>query len=269
MPSSVRRVLTHPRVEPRIAAVLRRRIVDQPWRFVLRELGGRRTAAVYQIRENGMKARIVHNTGDVSALDQSFYSHAHEPPPEAMKRLRGLGRPLRALDVGANVGMWGLWLHSRLPVERLVGIEASAINVARHRHQIAVNDLGARWSVMHRAATTADGPVSFLPREGSTGSIVDAATAGSSTVDGVDLFSLVDEVDLLKIDIEGGEWPILADSRFRELAVPVVMVEYHAAGAPSDEPQLAVQRALEDAGYVAEATEQFRPGFGTVWGYRR
>jgi FkbM family methyltransferase len=267
--SVLRRVLTHPRVEPRIAAVLRRRIVDRPWRFVLRELGGRRTAAIYRVRENGMRTRVVHNTGDVSALDQSFYSHAHEPPPGALHRLQALGRPLRALDVGANVGMWGLWLHSRLPVERIVGIEASAVNVARHRHQIDINDLGGRWSVMHRAATTAPGPVSFLAREGSTGSIVEGLTPGADTVEGIDLFSLVEDVDLLKIDIEGGEWPILADSRFKELPVPVVMVEYHADGAPSDEPQLAAQRALEDAGYLAEATEQFRPGFGTVWGHRR
>lgn len=267
--AALRRILTHPRVEARIAAVLRRRIVNRPWRFVLRELGGRRTAAVYRIRENGMKTRIVHNTGDVSALDQSFYSHAHEPPAGALSRLQGLGRPLRALDIGANVGMWGLWLHSRFPVERIVGVEASAVNVARHRHQIDLNGLGGRWSVIHRAATTSDGPVSFLAREGSTGSIVLRTTPGSETVDGVDMFSLVGDIDLLKIDIEGGEWPILADGRFKEIPVPVVMIEYHAAGAPSGEPELAVQRLLEDAGYVAEATEQFRPGFGTVWGYRR
>ncbi len=39
----------------------------------------------------------------------------------------------------------------------------------------------------------------------------------------------------MKIDIEGAEWALLADPRFRELRAPVVGLEYHAqGGAPAD-----------------------------------
>jgi FkbM family methyltransferase len=264
----LRRILSHPRIEPTVAAALRSRIVQQRWRFLLRELGGRRTAGEYRIRDNGLTVRVVHNTADISALDQSFYSRVHEPPAGALATLEGLGRPLRALDVGANVGLWGLWLHSRLPVARIDGLEPDPVNVARHNRQIELNGLQDVWSVTDRAATVGDGPVSFLTREGSTGAVVETATPGSRTVDGVDLFSILDGVDLLKIDIEGGEWPILSDPRFATLPAPVVMLEYHADGASDGDPRAAAIRAIESAGYTAEETERFRPGYGTVWGHR-
>jgi FkbM family methyltransferase len=262
-------ILDHPAIVPRVAALLRSRIVDHSLRFALRELAGRRTTGVYRIRENGLTARVVHNTADINALDQSFYSHFHEPPPRALAALQALNHPVRALDVGANVGMWGLWLHSRLPVAHIEALEPDPVNVARHRRQIELNELENRWSVTERAATTADGPISFLSREGSTGAVVNRGTSGATTVVGVDLYSLLEEIDLLKVDIEGGEWPILADPRFEGVSVPVVMLEYHVDGAPPDGPRMAARQALERAGYAVEATEEFRPGFGTVWGHRQ
>ena len=251
-----------------MVAVLRSRIVSQRFRFAARELSGRRVPAVYRVRRNGLAARVVHNTADVNALDQSFLSDFHEPPPLALASLNSLGHPLRALDVGANVGLWGLWLHSRFPVEHVNGLEPDSVNVARHRHQIELNGLSSRWVVSECAATVTDGPVTFLTREGSRGSIVDGATPGASTVPGVDLFSLLDNVDLLKIDIEGGEWAILGDPRFAQMSVPVVMLEYHADNAPPGEPGELAQKAMERVGYAVELMPEFRSGFGTIWGRR-
>ena len=77
-------------------------------------------------------------------------------------------------------------------------------------------------------------------------------------------------VDLLKLDIEGAEWPILADSRFAGLRVPVVMLEHHNEGAPAGAtPEESAERALTDAGYDVERTVVEFPGAGVVWGVLR
>jgi len=260
--------LRRPSVEPRVAAVLRGTTVRESARFALRELSGAHSVHVYRIRESGLRARIEHGTHDAHALDQAFYQHAHEPPPGALARIEAFRRPLRALDMGANIGMWGLWLHGRFPVESVVGLEPDPHNAAAHRRQIEINGLRASWDLIEAAAVTAEGPVAFTVGRGTNGRVADAAEEGAASVAGHDAFALLDGIDLLKIDIEGGEWAILADPRTGALEVPVVMLEYHADGAPSDDPAADAGRALRHAGYTTESTAETQPGYGAVWGWK-
>lgn len=269
LPEPVRGLLRHPRVEPKVSAVLRSRVVHESAPFALRELGGVRSRNVYRVRESGLQVLIEHRTADAHALDQAFYQHSHEPPPAALATLTGLGHPLHALDLGANVGLWGLWLYGRFSVGRLVGLEPDPENVERHLAQIQLNGLSDTWEVVEAAAVTTDELVSFTVGQATNGRVTDTAQAGTTSVQGRDMFALLEGVDLLKIDIEGGEWPILADPRFAELSVPVVMLEYHAHGAPSSCPEDDARMALERAGYKTETMAETTPGFGVVWGCKR
>jgi FkbM family methyltransferase len=269
LPEPLRALLHHPRVEPKVAAVLRSRAVRKSTPFALRELSGRHSRHVYHVRESGLRLLIEHGTADAHALDQAFYQHAHEPPAGALAALEGLGRPLSALDLGANVGLWGLWLYGRFPVARLIALEPDPENVERHLAQIRLNGLSNSWEVLEAAAVTADGPVSFTVGQATNGRVTATAQAGTTSVQGRDKFALLYGIDLLKIDIEGGEWAILADPRFAELSVPVVMLEYHAHSAPSSDPESDARLALERAGYATEATAETTPGFGVVWGCKR
>ncbi len=254
-------------MEPLVATLLRSRLVDRPWRFALRELGGAPGPSLYRVRDNGLRVAIVHRTPDVNALDQAFYQHAHEPPAAALAVLQRLGRPIRALDVGANVGMWGLWLHGRLDVAHVTGLEPDPENVARHRRLIALNGRAESWDVLPKAATVQDGPVRFILGAESNGRIVPGEEPRAGEVEGVDLFGLLGGIDLLKLDIEGGEWTILDDPRFAEITVPVVTIEFHPDGAPGI-PREVAQRALERAGYVTTLVAEGPPGFGVWWGHR-
>lgn len=249
-----------------MAAVLRSRAVRESTSFALRELSGRSSRHVYHVRESGLRLLIAHGTADAHALDQAFYHHAHEPPPGALAALQDLNRPLRAVDLGANVGFWGLWLYGRFPVERVVALEPDPENVERHLAQIELNGLTDSWKVLEAAAVTADGPVSFTVGQATNGRVTATAEAGTTSVPGRDTFDLLDGIDLLKVDIEGGEWAILADPRFAELSVPVVMLEYHAHSAPSFDPASDARLALERAGYATETMAETTPGFGVVWG---
>lgn len=263
-----RRILRHPAIEPRVGALLRGRLVRESLRFAARELRGARSVHIYRIRESGLRAQIAHGTPDVLTLDQAFYQHAYEPPPAVLSALLALGRPLRALDLGANIGLWGLWLHGRLRVGRCTALEPDPENAAKHRRQIALNNLGGSWEFVQAAAACADGPIAFTLGRATTGRIGEPGEPGTATVEGLDVFSLLADLDLLKLDIEGAEWLILADPRLAALRVPVVMLEYHPHGAPSADPQGDAQRALARAGYATFPLLGAPDGTGVVWGLR-
>jgi FkbM family methyltransferase len=268
MKNDLRNALRHPRIEPYVSAALRGRLVRESARFTARELRGARSTHVYRVRENHLGVQIQHGTPDVLTLDQAFYQHVYEPPGTVIAALQALDRPLRALDLGANIGMWGLWLHGRFPVEHLQALEPDPENAAKHRRQIALNRLDGAWELAQAAATCSDGPVAFTIGQATTGRIETTGRGHTATVDGLDIFSLLDAVDLLKIDIEGAEWPILADPRITEIQVPVVMLEYHPHGAPTDGPEDDARRALTSAGFRTQSLHGADDGTGIVWGWR-
>jgi FkbM family methyltransferase len=264
----LQRALHHPRVEPFVSAALRGRLVRESASFTVRELRGADSAHVYRIRSSGLRAQIAHGTPDVLTLDQAFYQHVYEPPDAISSKLELGGRPLHAVDLGANIGMWGLWLHGRFAVERLTALEPDPENAAKHRRQIELNRLADSWQLVQAAATCADGPVVFTVGRATTGRIGEAGEAGTVEVPGRDSFALLDGVDLLKIDIEGAEWPMLADPRLAEMQVPAVMLEYHPRGAPSANPEDAARTALADAGFQTWPMHGAPDGTGIVWGWR-
>ena len=269
MSKLAQQLLHHPRIEPTVSAGLRGRLVRESARFTVREMRGAESAHVYRIRANGLQALIEHGTPDVLTLDQAFYQHVYEPPDAIASMLDLPGRRLRALDLGANVGLWGLWLHGRFRVEHLTALEPDPENAAKHRRQIELNHLDGSWELLQAAATCADGPVVFTVGRATTGRVGEPGEPGTVEVAGRDSFSLLDGLDLLKIDIEGAEWPMLADPRLAELEVPVVMLEYHPHGAPSANPEGDARRALTDAGYETWPMHGAADGTGIVWGLKR
>jgi FkbM family methyltransferase len=261
-------LLHHPRVEPCVSAGLRGRLVSESTRFTLRELRGSTAAHIYRIRASGLRALIAHGTPDVLTLDQAFYQDVYEPPRAVSAKLEGLGRPLRAVDLGANIGLWGLWLYGRFRVADLQAVEPDPENAAKHRRQIELNHLGGSWVLIQAAATCADGPVAFTVGRATTGRIGGDGEHDTVEVAGLDSFSLFDGADLLKLDIEGAEWLLLSDPRMAGIEVPVVMLEYHPHGAPSANPEADAQRALEEIGYQTCSMHGAPDGTGIVWGWR-
>jgi FkbM family methyltransferase len=262
-------ILRHPLVEPHVSTVLRSRLVRESGRFAVRELSGAQGEHRYTLRESGLTLLLAHGSPDVLTLDQAYHQHVYEPPPPVADRLAAIGRPIVALDLGANVGLWSLWLHGRFPVARVVALEPDPDNAARQRQVIELNDLGDTWQLIEAAATTRDGSVRFTVGQTTTGHIVTNGESGAATVEGKDVFGLLDELDLLKLDIEGGEWPILADRRFERVDVPVVMLEHHPSQCPSPVPAEAAAEALHGAGYETVSSCQEPNGTGVVWGWRR
>jgi FkbM family methyltransferase len=268
MKSALEHTLHHPRLEPYVSAALRGRLVRESARFTIRELRSADSTHIYRVRESALRVQIEHGTPDVLTLDQAFYQHVYEPPQVIAGILQRLDHPLRAVDLGANIGMWGLWLHGRFRVGHITALEPDPDNAAKHRRQIELNQLGSSWELVQAAATCADGPVVFATGQATTGRIGEPGQTGTVEVVGRDSFSLLDGIDLLKIDIEGAEWPLLADPRLSAIEIPVVMLEYHPHGAPTSNPEEDARRALAGVGFETLPMHGAPDGTGIVWGWR-
>ena len=210
-----------------ISTGLRGRLLAQSIRFTARELAGSHAVCVYGVRESGVRLVLQHRTPDVLVLDEIFYQRLYEPPAEVASVLP---TPLRAIDAGGNVGMFGVWLLGRYPGSELTSFEPDPRNASLLGQAIAANRAESRWQLVESAVATAAGEVGFADSQFAMSHVVDRP--GAPTVPAVDFFEQAAATDLAKIDIEGSEWPILADARMSTLAVPALVLEYHPEGCP-------------------------------------
>ena len=243
----------------RLSYSLRATLVRERALFVRNELRGPVTAT-YHLRESGIAIAIRHRTGDVLVLDEIFSQGEYEPPPGV--ELRAVSR---AVDLGANIGLFGAWLLGRCPDAEILAYEADPANAAVHRLGIEANGLEERWRLIEAFAGAKQGSTRFT-----MGLHAVSHEGVGIEVPVVDVLPELASADLVKIDIEGAEWPILADERFRGLKARLVALEYHAEGSPQPDPAAAAEQALTGAAYEVHHVGR-KPAFGAglLWGVRR
>ncbi len=245
-------------------------VMQPPHRFAGDLLRGAEEGT-YRVRRTGQTVTFRPRL-DLQVAREHLTRSGYEPPAEVRAALGGR-RPARLVDLGANIGLSVLSSLARDPDASVVAVEPDPANVALLRRNIAQNGLADRVTVLAAAAGTAPGTVQFeaghreLSRVVGLGGI---AGAGSELidVDVVDAFGLLAGADLVKIDIEGAEWPLLRDPRLRTLDAPVLVMEWHGAGSGVDAPGDEAERLLRAAGY--EVAHQGRPlaEAGELWAYR-
>ncbi len=226
------------------------------WR-ASRELQGD-TGRLIPIRVPGLAAPIClrPGTSDAAVLHQWFGGRAWEFGVRAREGAQWI------IDAGANIGISSIYLSGRFPAARVIALELDESNyrllrrnteafpniVALHRglwwrpaRLVVANPLANKWS--YRAAEV-DGKPSPGEVEGVTiGQLLAEYCCG--------------DVDLLKIDIEGGE---------RELfqypiddwigAIKVIAVELHERYAPRC--TRAVRDALLSRGFIESVEGEYR-----------
>jgi FkbM family methyltransferase len=262
-----RRLAGHRRVLPFTALLLRARTVRPASAFVLREALRRRGLFAYTLRENGLRVAIRHGTGDVVTLGEVFHEHDYEPPAALARRLAD---PRRIVDLGANVGLFGAFAAGRWPEAQIVGFEPDPANAAVHARTVALNRLADRWTLVQAAAGADAGRVRFV-----AGDVALSRVAGAGDEDEASIEVSIDDViprlagaDLVKMDIEGGEWAILADPRFGASPPRVLVLEYHPRFGPDGDPRVAVEAALEQAGFQLESIWHRTDGHGMLWAWQ-
>ncbi len=186
----------------------------------------------------------------------------YAPPPPVLTAL-GNG-PKRILDLGGNVGLFGLWSLVNWPNADLTAFEPDPSNADRYRAFLGSN--APHWTLKESVASNVDGHARFsaMGRAGSSLSHNDEGV----TVEQVDVLPLLNDFDLVKIDIEGGEWAILLDERFASVQVKVIALEFHPARCPTQDASAAAVAALSLAGFSTVPIMDDGNGVGMLWGYR-
>jgi FkbM family methyltransferase len=234
-------------------------------RFLANQLAGSRTAR-YELRASGLTVHLRHRSGDVAILNKIFARDAsrnsYEPPAEIAA---ALGSAPRILDAGANIGLFGVFALGRWPGAQITAYEPDPCNRDVLRRTVAANDVGSRWTVVGAAVSNAPGELSFVPGLGAGREDV-----GTITVPTLDLFDEQgDGVDLIKMDIEGGEWAILADARLSALKAKVIRLEWHTIHCPERDARAEAVKLLRTGGF-----ERFAEGDlghdrnGVLWAWR-
>ena len=249
-------------------------MVHESARFAVRELvpglGGGRPHR-YRLRDGDHAVHVQHGTPDSHTLAEIWYTRVYEPPAEARAILDSLPAGPRVLDLGANVGMFATWFVGRWPGVRLVAYEPDPRNAELLRRTLIENDSAfSSWELRAGAAGAADRDSAMVVGEYTTSRLAAAGGGGSAVVVRCwDVLPELRDCDVLKVDVEGGEWEILRDPRFGDCAARVVVLEPHAGeGAPAD-PVRGAQDLLEQAGYATAVTHGVKPdGPPSVWGWR-
>jgi FkbM family methyltransferase len=164
------------------------------------------------------------------------------------------------LDLGGHAGFTTLYFARRFPEARIVVMEPDHYRANQIRKHLRVNHLLPRVDVLEAAASTRNGKA----RLSAMGSSSYVGTEGEE-VQLVDVFSLLpsDRIDILKMDIEGGEYEILGDPRFEKLAPPVIAMEWHRTAEHEDGREWCIQR-LQDLGYEVRQEIQDVPNAGNL-----
>ena len=266
----VRVVLLQPDVRRAVASVLSLRflvaawVTTKPFAVLAGEALSRGEVRTYLIRATGVRVAMQHGR-DMEALFELFTRGEYEPPPGEVGDRLTTESVKAVLDVGANVGMFSAWARGRWPDASIVTVEPAPENLVV-LHEQAAHD--RRTVVIEAAVAPRDGEIAFVEGWGSGSHAPTTGEAATTVVRTVDWFPLFAAADLVKMDIEGGEWPVLADPRLRELKRLTLVMEYHRVGAPSLPAGAAARRLLEEAGFeVGHDTPNYW-GHGTLWAWK-
>lgn len=278
-------------------------VVDEKARFAARQLA-RPGVAGYSLRGSGLRVFVRHEamplsapvgdapTGDVHILNEIFGGtggqYAYDPPAAVAAILDGHDGALKVLDLGGNIGLFGAYVLGRWPGARIHSFEPEPANQAILARVIAANGLGDSWARTDAAVANYTGEMTFasglfadshpltdaqhaggVAHNGNGEAALDAPPAGGTiTVPTVDLFAQDHVVDLLKMDIEGGEWSILTDPRLSDLGAKVIVLEWHDRGCPEHDARETAARLLREAGYVHQEEVEVATHNGVVWAWR-
>jgi FkbM family methyltransferase len=259
-------MLDRPEVQHLASALALGRLLRQTAGFITNDLRGAPGVRGYTLRQGERTILIRHGTVDVWTFNELFLLRLYEPPQPVKAIMAGVSRPV-ILDLGANVGMFGLDALERYPGARITAYEPDSVSAGIHRELIDRNRAkAADWTLVEACAGPMDGTVSFLPGQQTESRIVDEPTVGSVTLPMKDVLPDFARADLVKLDIEGGEWGLLADERFG--AARALVLEYHPPGCPQPDTHAAAAGLLAGHGYTVVPLFEHPGGVGMVWAYR-
>jgi FkbM family methyltransferase len=255
------RILAASALGRRLRRVLRQSpLVREQARFIIAGLMELPGIHPYRLRPGGEALWLRHPV-DSWTFHEVFVRNVYRTPAAVSAVLPARGPAV--LDLGANVGLFGLYARRELPGCRIIGYEPDPENVAVLRRNLEAGLEAGWYELVVGAAGVANRKARFAfglgdkSHEAETGSLVAVH----------DVLPRMAGCDLVKVDIEGGEWDILGDPRLAALGPKTIVLEYHAARCPGGEPLASAVGLLSAAGYevLHQASETGDSDQGMLW----
>jgi FkbM family methyltransferase len=237
-------------------------LVRESARFALADLTGVTGLRRYHLRRGGRPVLLRHGTIDIWTFNEIFLRRLYDPP-SAVAAALARADPPRVVDLGANIGMFGVDLLSRYPRACVTAYEPDPANAAIHRRLIALNAAEERWQLVQACAGSEDGTVTFLSGRETASRIVEDDVAGTVDVPMEDVLPQLAAAELVKMDIEGAEWSLLRDPRLAQ--VRALVLEYHPHGCPGDDPAETAEQILRSHGFDITPVFHDPSGIGMLW----
>lgn len=244
--------------------IMRGIAVERGDRYHLRELRGPvGRLASYKLRGSEVQIVVRHRTRDAEILDEVLVGvPCYQPPREVAALLTSLAEP-RVLDLGANIGLFGAFVLRHYPRATITSFEPDPWNFQVLERCVRLNEAHARWTIVEKCVGIADGERHLVAGKHADSHVTDD---GGISVPCVDVFPHMNSCDLVKMDIEGSEWPILADPRFADAKCSIIVVEWHERGASGEAYSTAVS-CLRKAGFETVGSRG-QDSHGVLWGWR-
>lgn len=163
------------------------------------------------------------NRGDIQGIREVFMDEAYRLPKSFV--------PKTVLDVGANIGLTSLYYLTHYPVSQLVAVEPEPSNLRLLYKNLEPYITTGRAVVVSAAAASTNGVSRFAVSRSSNLGHIDSE--GGMAVNTVTIDTLLDyfparAVDLLKLDVEGGEQDLLTADNIQWLDhFNGVIAEFH------------------------------------------
>jgi FkbM family methyltransferase len=198
---------------------------------------------IYRLR-NGVSLLIIAGTYDVQVVNEIWIDKIYNP------RGWNIQPDWIVVDLGAHRGIFSVFAAREA---RMVwSIEANPEAYAMCLANLSINGVLSKAKVVNGAISNRGGMVDFyVARDAGSSTIVDRRSIDVEkkiTVPGIPISSLFEEVsrvDLLKIDIEGGEYELFGNHTLKNWLPKVqrIAMEYHhVEGATIDELNLILSK---------------------------
>ncbi|WP_026734485.1 FkbM family methyltransferase [Fischerella sp. PCC 9605] len=175
---------------------------------------------------NGLVLTYRLNRGDIQSIREVWLDDAYRLPFSL--------KPGLVVDLGANIGLTSLWLHQQYGCDKIIAIEPNPSNAQLVRKNLINNKINA--TVIEAAIGPTDGVVTFESSQDSNMGRVAVNGEQATTGEQVKMISMTtllaelphdQEVDLVKLDIEGGEQQLLSGNLSWLKRVKAIIAEFH------------------------------------------
>jgi FkbM family methyltransferase len=161
------------------------------------------------------------NRGDMQSIREVWIDECYRLPFDLV--------PERLVDLGANIGLTSLWFAHHYGCKSVIAVEPSPANALVVRLNLEGNNVNAQ--IVEAAVGARDGTAYF--QDGVDSNLGHLASGGGREVPVVSMQTLFDrlpsgaQVDVVKMDIEGGEGPLLRENLAWLGRVKSLIAEFH------------------------------------------